>query len=105
MARADALVLDIGEDVGAAVVYTEASCAGWVLDLTPAGSPRSHDLHNVVRRRTAPTGEAVFAAVFPQVHRGRYSLWGDAAVPLAEITVAGGTVSVVYAGDCRRPSC
>jgi hypothetical protein len=103
-ARADALVLNIGEDIGALVVYTAASCEGWVLDLTPAGAPRTHEIHNVVRLRTTPSGETVFAAVFPEVHQGRYSLWGDAPVPLAQVNVSGGEVCTVCAGDCRRPS-
>lgn len=102
MASADALVLEIGGDVGAVIVYTDASCLGRELDLTVAGSARSHDLHNVVRRRTTPAGEMVFAAVFPQVGEGQYALWGRARGPVAEVTVGGGRVSVVHAGDCGQ---
>ena len=78
MDRADALVLEIGGDLGALVVYTDRSLAGTELDLVPAGSPRSHDVHNVVRPRTTGTGETVFAAVFPQVREGCYTLFGPA---------------------------
>ena len=102
MASADALVLDIGGDVGAVVVYADGGSTGRQLDLTPAGSARSHHLHNVVRRRTTPAGETVFAAVFPEVREGRYALWGADDEPVAELTVTGGEVSVVYAADCGR---
>jgi hypothetical protein len=95
MDRADALVLDIGGEVGAVLVYTDESLAGKELDLVPAGSPRSHDLHNVVRRRTTANGEALFAAVFPEVPQGRYTLWGLADQVLAEVVVAGGCVTKV----------
>jgi hypothetical protein len=96
MERADALVLDIGEDIGALVVYTDRSLAGTELDLVPAGSPRSHDVHNVVRPRTTGTGETVFAAVFPQVREGHYTLWGASATsPLADVAVVGGSVATV----------
>lgn len=104
MQRADALVLEIGGDVGALVVYTDATCAGAELDLAPAGSPRSHDLHNVVRPRTTAGGGTVFAAVFPQVQEGRYTLWGvDGTGPVAEVAVLGGAVSEAHAGCCRGP--
>jgi|SRR5579875_94100 len=102
MARADALVLEIGGDVGALIVYTGPGCDGRQLDLTPSGSPRSHHLHNVVRRRTTPAGEVVFAAVFPQVLQGRYDLWGDGDSPVAELVVTGGQVSVVHAEGCPQ---
>jgi len=94
MARADALVLDIGGRVGAVIVYTGPAWEGRELDLTPAGSPRSHQLHNVVRRRTTPAGESLFAAVFPEVQEGTYTLWGTAG-PLGQVVVTGGKVSEI----------
>lgn len=97
MRRADALVLEIGGEVGALVVYADATFDGKELDLVPVGSPRSHHLHNVVRRRTTASGDVAFAAVFPQVLEGRYTLWGGAgASPLAEAAVAGGRVSEAH---------
>jgi len=99
MERADALVLEIGEDVGAVVVYMGPSSEGKQLDLTPAGSPRSHHLHNVVRRRTTPAGDKVFAAVFPQVHEGIYWLWAEGPEPIAELAVVGGQVCTVNATE------
>lgn len=104
MTRADALVLDIGGDVGAVVVYIGPSSEGKELDLTPVGCPRSHDLHNVVRRRTTAAGHMVFAAVFPQVHEGSYWLWADAPGPIAELTVVGGQVCTVDVTE-GEPTC
>jgi hypothetical protein len=100
MAHADALVLDIGKDVGAVIACTGPGCEGGQLDLTPAGCARSHELHNIVRRRTTPAGDVVFAAVFPQVAQGRYWLWGAGDQPVAELAVAGGEVTTVCLGGC-----
>ena len=102
MDRADALVLEIGGDVGALVVYTDCSLAGTELDLVPAGSPRSHEVHNVVRPRTTGTGETVFAAVFPQVREGHYTLWGASATsPLGDVAVVGGAVATAATARAR----
>ncbi len=34
----EALVLDIGDDIGALVLYAEESCLGMEIDLTPVGA-------------------------------------------------------------------
>src|SRR5271170_3391997 len=47
----DALVLDIGEDIGALILYAEEGCLGQEIDLTPIGAPRSHHMHTMIRRR------------------------------------------------------
>lgn len=52
------LVLDIGGDVGALVLYADESYLGAEIDLTPAGTPRNHHVHTVIRRR-APAREVV----------------------------------------------
>jgi hypothetical protein len=97
----DALVLDIGGDVGALIVYTDESCLGSEIDLTPAGSPRSHDLHTMVRRRRA-TGRDVVAGLYPEVRQGRYTVWGiNGTGPLGEVEVTGGRVGEFHAGDAR----
>jgi hypothetical protein len=47
----DALVLDIGDDIGALILYAEEECLGQEIDLTPVGAPRSHHMHTMIRRR------------------------------------------------------
>ena len=46
----------------------------------------------------------VFAAVFPQVHEGSYSLWADAPGPIAELTVVGGQVCTLDVTE-GEPTC
>ena len=67
--RPEALVLDIGGDVGALIVFADESCLGEEIDLTPAGVPRSHHFHTMVRRRRGLARDVV-AGVYPHVPAG-----------------------------------
>jgi hypothetical protein len=97
----DALVLDIGGDIGALIIYADESCLGSEIDLTPAGATRSHHLHTMVRRRRA-TNKDVIAGLYPEVREGAYIVWGlEDSGPLGEVTITGGQVSEFHAGNCR----
>lgn len=95
------LVLDIGDDVGALIVYADEECLGHEIDLTPVGEPQSHLVHSMVRRRRAVEREFV-ACVFPEVPAGVYTLWGLDRVPMTKITVVGGHVTEYDGGSCCR---
>ena len=95
----DALVLDIGGDVGALIVYAEETCLGSEIDLTPAGSPQSHQVHTMIRRRRA-TNRDVIAGLFPELPRGTYTVWGLSGKPIGEVTIVGGQISEFRGGDC-----
>lgn len=97
----DALVLDIGGDVGALIIYTEEACLGSEIDLTPVGAPQSHHVHTMIRRRRA-TNRDVIAGLFPELREGRYTLWGLAGAPIGEVTIVGGQISEFHGGDCGR---
>jgi hypothetical protein len=96
----DALVLDIGRDVGALIVYAEETCLGKEIDLTPAGAPRSHHVHTLIRRRRA-VGREFIAGVCPELVEGIYTVWGIDDRPLGDVTIVGGHVSEFRAGDCN----
>jgi hypothetical protein len=70
-----AAVLDIGGEVGAAVVHTSAALGGAEIEITPDG--RDWDgTHVAVRRRPTPgagTG-AVYCAVFGHLRAGTYRI-------------------------------
>jgi hypothetical protein len=100
---ADALILDIGEDIGALILYTEESCLGLEIDLTPVGAPRSHHMHTMIRRRRAFDREFI-AGVYPELTEGTYTVWGIDDLPLGEVTIAGGHVSEFRSGNCRAAS-
>ena len=97
----DALVLDIGGEIGALIIYAEESCLGAEIDLTPVGAPRSHHVHTMVRRRRA-TGRDVIAGLYPELREGNYTVWGlGHGGPIGEVTVVGGQVSEFHGGSCR----
>ena len=100
---ADALVLDIGGNVGALVLYSDEACLGLEIDLTPAGAPRSHHMHTMIRRRRAVDREFI-AGVYPELVEGTYTVWGVDDRPLGEVTIVGGQVSEFDSGSCRSPS-
>ena len=97
---AEALVLDIGGDIGALILYADESCLGREIDLTPTGAPRSHHMHTMIRRRRAVDREFI-AGVYPELVEGAYTVWGLDGHPLGEVTVHGGHVSEFRSGDCR----
>jgi hypothetical protein len=95
----EAVVLDIGGDVGALVLYADESCLGREIDLTPAGQPRSHHLHTMVRRRRA-VGRDVVAGVFGEVRAGDYTLWALDGDMLGHVRIKGGEVTEFDGGAC-----
>jgi hypothetical protein len=99
----DALVLDIGGNVGALILYADETCLGAEIDLTPAGAPRSHHVHTMVRRRRA-TKKDICAGLYPELQEGTYTIWGrEDSGPIGQVTIVGGFVSEFHAGDCRPP--
>lgn len=96
----EALVLDIGGDIGALILFADESCLGQEIDLTPAGLPRSHHTHNLIRRRRAANRE-IIAGVYPELQAGTYTVWGLDGEPLGSTTIHGGQVSEFHAGNCH----
>ncbi|HEX8917154.1 MAG TPA: phospholipase [Chloroflexota bacterium] len=90
------VVLDIGGDIGALVIYTDKDRDNDEIELSPKGS--SARFHNQVHERQF-NGRTLFAAVYPGIHAGEYDIWADESTVAGSITVAGGQVATV---DWRR---
>jgi hypothetical protein len=89
----ETVVLDIGQDIGALVLYTDAELRGREIEVSRRGSaaPRVHV--EVLERRI--NGRPVFAAVFPGLRAGDYDIWQNARTSTGAVTVAGGAVATV----------
>jgi len=89
--RAGTVLLDLGADAGALVLYTPAGLLGAEIEISPAaaGAPRTHA---AVRARPGPGGTR-YAAVYGGLATGRYTIWRDHDTPAAEVTVTGGQVT------------
>jgi hypothetical protein len=90
-------VLDIGDDVGALVVYLSGDTPSGELEACPEGRPADH-FHTGVHPRPIG-GETVFTAVFPEVIDGSYQILDDGGIPMALVRVTGGHVAEL---DLRR---
>ncbi len=74
-------VLDIGDDVGALVLYTSAALVGTEIEISPDGAPNRRR-HVAVHAREFPD-ETAYAAVYYGLTKGAYQLWAaDGSVAL-----------------------
>ncbi len=92
-AHPENVVLDIGDDVGALVLYTPAAYRGKEIEISPADD-RSHRMHTAVLERSVG-GRTFLAAVYPELRAGRWHLWADDPDLQAEVTIIGGEVAEV----------
>jgi hypothetical protein len=84
------VVLDIGDDVGALVLYTPPELHGWEFDVSPIGR-EGQRVHVAVLER-AVQGRPVFAAVYPALPAGPYRIWGEGVHADDQATVLAGRV-------------
>ena len=85
-------VLDIGDDIGALIIYTREELLDAEIEVSPRenGSFRVHT--SVLERQVA--GNSLFAALFLVLPAGDYTVWCDA--PSArEVTIEGGQVAIL----------
>jgi hypothetical protein len=87
------VVLDIGGDLGAAIVRTPATLVGLEIEIRREGAPWD-GTHVAVRARSIPGGE-VYAAMFPGLQQGSYEVRvrGDDYGFFAAVDVEGARVS------------
>jgi hypothetical protein len=85
------VIVDIGGNMGALIIVTPPTLAGREIEISPAGKggPRSHV---AVRERRGPD-RSRFAAVFPALAEGDYTVWDPDGSAAASVTITGGTVA------------
>lgn len=84
------VVLDIGDGVGALVLHAPAGLDGQEIEISPAGGARR--THSRVRpRHIGP--RVLYAAVYPGLAAGDYTLWRDASTPAGTVTITSGQVT------------
>ena len=98
MTGTDSLVLDIGGDVGALVLYADECCLGLEIEVSRPGDPGR--THTSIRRLRTSTGTVV-AGVYPALPEGEYTVWGLDGAPTGRAQVAGGRVAEFRGGPLR----
>jgi hypothetical protein len=89
------VIMELGAGVGALILYTPADLDGEEIEISgddEPGDPGSRRTHSRVRPRHMP-GETRYAAVYPSLPAGRYTIWRDEHSLAATVTVTGGQVS------------
>jgi hypothetical protein len=90
---AGSVVLDLGPGIGALILDTPSELAGREIEISPAGAgPSGRRTHSLVRERRTGAGLS-YAAVYPDLAVGEYTIWRDAVTPAGMITVRSGQVT------------
>jgi hypothetical protein len=117
-------VLDIGGDIGALILYTDAEHNGREIELSPVdegddehahdqahehphGHGPEHEHAHVQRTHTAiherrAGGHVTYAGLYPELRAGRYRIWTDDSSLRQRVTIVGGEVAEVDWRATRR---
>ena len=87
-----AVVVDIGGNIGALIIDTSAAMTDVEIEISPAGSARR--THVAVRERRG-SGPVQYAAVFPALAEGTYTLWEPGGGARDTVEVVGAHVTRV----------
>jgi hypothetical protein len=89
----ESVVLDIGQNVGALMIYTDAALRGREIEVSPRGGIAMPVHVEVLERRV--NGRPFFAAVFPGLRAGDYDIWEHFPTLSGTVTIVGGEVATV----------
>jgi hypothetical protein len=92
---AGTVLLDLGAETGALVLYTPEELAGAEIEISPDIPPGAVRTHAAVRARPAPSGTR-YAAVYEGLAAGRYTIWRDRDIPAGQATINGGRVTTFH---------
>jgi hypothetical protein len=85
------VMLDIGAGTGALILWTPADLLGVEIEISPH-SPNARRTHAAVRERPGAHGTR-YAAVYPGLTAGQYTIWTDHDTPAVTVTITGGQVT------------
>ena len=86
------VVLELGAGVGALVMYTPAELDGREIEISPEEAVTSRRTHSMVRPRHMTNGTR-YAAVYPDLAAGSYTVWADEQSAAGRVVIAGGRVT------------
>ena len=87
-----AVMLDLGAETGALILYTPPEPAGREIEISP-NVPGARRTHASVRERPW-SGGCKYAAVYAGLAAGDYTIWRDHDTPAGTVTIAGGRVTI-----------
>jgi hypothetical protein len=81
------VVLEIGPELGALIVHTDAAMHGVEIEISPSSDDDRRSHKQVLERSVG--GRAAFTAVFDQLAPGTYTLWTDDVARVRGVNVRG----------------
>jgi hypothetical protein len=98
--RAGSVVLELGDTVGVLVIEATVELNGREIEISPVDGihdhvhahAHAHRTHSMVRERGTAAGKG-YAAVYPGLAVGIYTVWRDHDTPAGRITIDGGRVT------------
>ncbi|GAC1403879.1 MAG: hypothetical protein NVSMB52_17770 [Chloroflexota bacterium] len=90
----EAVVLNIGDDIGALIIHTPPHRHGQEIHISAIGAVKREHVEVLQRSNN---GKPAFTAIFPELREGEYDLWNDldSTTPLDHVTVSGGEISTL----------
>jgi hypothetical protein len=86
------VVLELGADVGALVLYTPAELDGREIEISRDSDPPARRTHSQVRPRHM-AALTKYAAVYPELAAGTYTIWANASREAGSVVITGGRVT------------
>jgi hypothetical protein len=100
------VVLDIGDDLGALIVHTDAAMHGVEVEISASGHDDERTHKDVLEREI--NGRPAYTAVFDKLSEGTYTLWVDDVARASDVVVTGAAVAEldwsVGLAHARRPA-
>jgi hypothetical protein len=85
------VVLDIGDDIGALILHTNAEMHGVEVEISATGQDHRRSHKDVLEREI--NGRSAYTAVFDNIREGTYTLWVDDVACQRDVVVTGGAIA------------
>ncbi len=85
------VVLDIGDNLGALIVYTDPLLHGREIEISPDGRDNRRSHKDVLER--GDKAQTAFTAVFDKLPEGDYTLWVGGVRRQSGVRITGGSVA------------
>jgi len=85
------VILDIGQDLGALIVHTDASMVGVEVEISATGDDGQRSHKDVLEREIAE--RPAYTAVFDKIRQGSYTLWVNDVAQERDVAIAGGQIA------------
>lgn len=90
----EAVVLDLGGEIGALILHTDAGMLGAEVEISATGQDDRRSHKDVLEREI--NGHPAYTAVFDKIREGAYTLWVDDVACERDVIVTGGAIAEVH---------